>query len=235
MKRNLQLGMICHFAVLVAGMEIAHAQKQVISNRLSVEAGFSVLQVTAGTELAYGNYSAPSFFGNFKQSFALRANATYKIGTWYAVQAGLQTTLFDAWAHPSGWYNGAYCSTYDINLKVLVMTPFRESGFLNRVNLLLGVGPSISSQSMHFISLPYQPTPPTDALNHTTASVLGYSVSGAFRYNFSNRMYGGFAGEVTQYKLDDYLIGDRTLSYVSLTVFVGYKFLLNKRYKFSAE
>lgn len=233
MKTCMQTKLIaCVGFVLCTGTLTA---QKFIDNRLTFSLGYSVNRTMDNEIVTMGSYKVPSLVGNFKDGKSFELAASYKFNRFFYIQLGATNSGFWNWS-----YNGqdrfydAFYSLVALHPEFEIRTPFKERGMFNRLSFFARSGPALGLHAVTLQRSPFTPDTTTDFdFNRSRFYSTGFSVTAGANIIATNKIVLSLSYGFTRYAISSPLFDDETLTFSSLKVRAGYRFALNKRYKYA--
>jgi opacity protein-like surface antigen len=233
MKTSTQTKLIaCVGFVLCAGTLTA---QKFIDSRLTFSVGYSVNRMMDNEIVTMGSYMAPSLVGNFKDGKSFELAASYKLNKIFYAQLGATNSGFWNWSYTGqNRFNDAFYSLVALHPEFEIRTPFKERGMFNYLSFFARLGPALGLHAITLQRSPFTPGTTTDFdFNRSRFYSTGFSVTAGANIVVANKMVLSLSYGLTRYAISSPLFDDETLTFSSLKVRVGYRFALNKRYKYA--
>ncbi len=220
--------------MLLTGCCYCAVAQQIVDNKMSVQLTGGLTYALGSKQVKEGSYESPSLINNFRQSFSMGLEVTYKIRRPWSLGLEIAAASFQSWANNrSGRYDGASYFLFSVNPKFQINTPFRESGLWNHVQAYVNLGPAIGVHSVHLEKPPYGAPSGEYDFKNSTFLAPGVTLCLGARLNVSQRIQIGASVGVSHFWVSSVLFDDSSVAFSTLAAQIGYKLGHNRRFKYA--
>lgn len=196
-----------------------------IDHKLDVGFSIGMAYGMEGDRFASDDFIAPSLLNHMKSGYTGEVFMNLKALAFMGVYAGVTATRFSEWEGPedNNIYKGSSCQFRDFKPGISFFTPFKNSGFFNKANVNLSIGPSFSKCTIDFGE------GIQGELKTETGSIGGFAIVG-INYSLSQNSYLTLSYAFNHLKNSSDVSIQDSYQYHSINVGIGLQLFKNKKY-----
>jgi hypothetical protein len=172
---------------------IISAHAQLVPSKLDLFIGLHGSHMLGEEMIQEDGFITPALFPNMGSTKGFTVKGVFNLGNLFSLGAGLRQNHFENWSL-AGYdvYNTALVRTASLSVILGLQSPFKETGFFNRVRFSLQLAPLIGTSNFSTDITPYSifidPNTAVDGAKESKDLLWGADISGGLDLMLSNEV-----------------------------------------------